>query len=179
MKTEKIKSICVTAVFAAIICIMAPFSIPLQTLVPISLATLAIYLTAGLLDWKNSVSAVVVYILLGAVGLPVFSSFTGGLQKLVGVTGGYIIGYIPLALIVSLMCGKIKGKWVYPVSMIIGTVVLYAIGTAWFMFQTKTAFAAAMASCVIPFLPGDAVKIAAASAVSIPLRTRLEKFISK
>lgn len=179
MKIEQIKSLCITALFAAVICIMAPFSIPLSTLVPISLGTFAVYLTAGMLDCKKSVTAVLVYILLGAVGLPVFASFSGGVQTLFGVTGGYIIGYIPLAFIVSFMCGKIKGKWVYPVSMILGTAVLYAVGTAWYIVQTKSAFVAAVSGCVIPFLPGDAVKIIAASVVSALTRDRLSKFIKK
>lgn len=179
MKIEKIKSLCVTALFAAVICIMAPFSLTIQSLVPISLATFAVYLAGGMLEYKNAVTAVVVYILLGAVGLPVFSSFSGGIQKLFGVTGGYIIGYIPLVFIVSFMCGKIKGKWVYPVSMVLGTVVLYLVGTAWFMVQTKSALVPALTSCVLPFLLGDALKIAGASVVSVLTRDRLSKFIRK
>lgn len=178
MTQEKIKSICITAIFTAVICVMAPFSVVVGSLVPISLATFAVYLTAGTLDVKNSVSAVTVYILLGAIGLPVFSSFSGGFQKIVGVTGGYIIGYIPLALIVSLLLKHNRKKWMYPLSMVAGTAILYTFGTVWFIIQTKSTVASAMLSCVVPFLPGDAVKIVAASLISLGIRKRIEKFIS-
>ena len=179
MKQKRIKEMCVTAVFAALICIAAPFSINIGSLVPISLATLAVYIVAGMLDVKCSVCAVAVYILLGAVGLPVFSGFSGGVQKLFGVTGGYIIGYLAVAFIVSLMTCKVKKKYIYPVSMIVGTVVLYLIGTIWFIIQTKTAVGAALMSCVVPFIPGDLVKIAAASVLCINLKPRLENFMSR
>ncbi|MGN1195029.1 MAG: biotin transporter BioY [Acutalibacteraceae bacterium] len=179
MKQEKIRSMCVTAIFAALICIAAPFSVNIGSLVPISLATLAVYIAAGMLDTKNSLAAVAVYILLGAVGLPVFSGFSGGVQKLLGVTGGYIIGYLPLALIVSLMTCKINKKYMYPLSMLLGTAVLYLIGTVWFIVQTKSEVGAALMSCVVPFIPGDLVKIAAASVLCINLKPRLIKFISK
>ena len=177
MKQNKIKSICITGIFSAVICVMAPFSVTLSSLVPLSLATFAIYLTSGMLDVVNSVSAVAVYIMLGAVGLPVFSSFTGGIQKLFGVTGGYIIGYIPLALTVSLLLKYNRKKWMYPLSMVLGTAVLYLVGTVWFVFQTKATWASAAMSCIVPFLPGDAVKIAAASAISIKARKQIEKIM--
>lgn len=179
MKQEKIRKMCVTAVFAAIICIFAPISIPVGTFVPISLATLAIYIAAGMLDAKSSVAAVAVYILLGAVGLPVFSGFTGGVQKLLGVTGGYIFGYIPLAIIISLVCGKIHKRFAFPLSMLLGTVVLYFIGTVWFVAETDSAMGAALMTCVVKFIPGDIVKIIAASVLCINLRPRLAKFISE
>ena len=174
MKTKKIA---MTAVLAAIICVLAPLSLPAGE-IPLSLATFAIYIIAATVDWKYSFSAVIIYILLGAAGLPVFSAFTGGLQKLVGVTGGYIIGYIPCVLIIGLMISKLENKkWIYPLSMVLGTAVLYALGTAWFIFQTKSQLGAALAACVVPFLPGDAIKIAAACAVGITLRKRIKKFI--
>ena len=179
MKEKRLKEMCVTAVFAALICIAAPFSINIGSLVPISLATLAVYIVSGMLDVKCSVSAVAVYILLGAVGLPVFSGFSGGVQKLFGVTGGYIFGYLALALIVSLMTCKIKKKYIYPLSMVLGTAVLYLIGTVWFIIETKTAVTAALMSCVVPFIPGDLVKIAAASVLCVNLKPGLMKFLSK
>lgn len=179
MKQKRIKEMCVTAIFAALICIAAPFSVNIGSLVPISLATLAVYIVSGMLDVKCSVAAVAVYIMLGAVGLPVFSGFSGGVQKLFGVTGGYIIGYLALAGIVSLMTSKINKKYIYPLSMLLGTVVLYLIGTVWFIVQTKSAVGAALMSCVVPFIPGDLVKIAAASVLCINLKPRLENFMSR
>ena len=90
----KTRDLTLTALFAAILCVAAPFSIPVGP-IPITLATFAIYLAAIVLGKKYGTLAVVIYILLGAVGLPVFSGFSGGFQKIVSATGGYIIGYIP------------------------------------------------------------------------------------
>lgn len=162
------------ALFAAIICIMAPFSLSVGV-IPISLGTFAIYLAGGFLGGKKGIVAVCVYILLGAVGLPVFTGFTGGFAKLLGVTGGYIIGYIPLALITGIFAEK--NKALLPLGMILGTLACYAFGTAWFMISTGSELVPALLSCVVPFLVGDAIKIAAASAICIPLRSRVNKIM--
>ena len=98
------------------------------------------------------------------------------------VTGnhGYIIGYIPCAVIIALLVGKFENKkFVYPLSMVLGVAVCYAAGTAWYVFQTKTAVAAAFATCVIPFIPADCIKIAAASLLGIILRKRFRVAFSK
>jgi biotin transport system substrate-specific component len=128
------------------------------------------------LNWKYGTLAVLLYILIGLVGLPVFSGFEGGAQKLVGPTGGFLIGYIPCALIIGLLVDKLEKKiWIYPVVMVLGTAVLYAFGTAWFMISLKYTLAAALMACVVPFLIFDAVKIVLASVVSPILRKTLKK----
>lgn len=164
------------ALFAAIICIIAPFSINVGV-IPISLGTLAIYFAGGFLGSKKGVAAVCVYILLGAVGLPVFTGFSGGFAKLLGVTGGYIIGFIPLVLLTGIFAER--NKKLMPVGMVLGTLACYAFGTAWFMISTGSELVPALMSCVVPFLIGDAIKIAAATAVCIPLKSRLDKIIVK
>jgi len=109
--------------------------------------------------------------------VPVFSGFQGGFQKLIGVTGGYLVGYLPCALITGLAVTpnslETEPRWKLPAFMALGTAVLYLIGTAWFMIQTKNNLAASMGMCVIPFLPGDAVKIVAASLLAPPVRKAL------
>lgn len=173
-----VKNTAFIAVLAAILCLIAPLSLPAGA-IPISLATFAVYLIASCVKTKHSVGAVIVYILLGAFGLPVFSAFTGGFHCIAGITGGYIIGYIPCALIIGLLIGKFENKkFAYPVSMILGTSACYLTGTAWYMLQTNSSLSAAMLTCVVPFLLGDAVKIAAASFLSIPLRKRLKIFFN-
>ena len=166
-----------TAIFSALLCVLAPLSVPLGGLVPISLATFVIYLASALLDVRSSVLSVIVYILLGAVGLPVFSGWQGGVGKLLGVTGGYIIGYIPMAFVISIARSRFSRKWALPVSMICGTLVLYVIGTAWFVFQTENPILSALSSCVLPFIPGDAVKIALACGFSFALKRPLSRFL--
>lgn len=173
MKTSKLAII---SILAAIICVLAPFSLPAGA-IPLSLATFAIYLVSSVVDKKYALCAIFVYILIGAMGLPVFSSFSGGFQKLAGVTGGYIIGYLPCSLIIGLITEKLENKkWAYPLSMVLGTTVCYAFGTAWYAFQAGVTFISALSICVLPFIPGDLIKIAAASCVGITLRKRLKRF---
>lgn len=174
MKAQKIA---LTGILAAIICLLAPLSLPTGA-VPISLATFAIYIIACTVKVKNSVSAVIIYILLGAIGLPVFSSFRGGFHVIAGVTGGYIIGYIPCTIIIGILTEKFeKRKWIYPASMVLGSLVCYLIGTLWYMRQAESGLTAALAVCVVPFIVGDIIKISAASAIGITLRKRLNRFI--
>ena len=171
---SKTQSIAVTALFTALLCIISPISIPLAGIVPVSLATFAVYLSGAMLETKSAVLSVVVYIILGTAGLPVFSNWEGGVGKLVGVTGGYIIGYIPMVFIISFFSRRVPKKYMLPISMVAGTVVLYIIGTAWFMFQTKNPISSALSACVLPFLPGDAVKIAVASVFVLSLKKILK-----
>ncbi len=169
-----VRSMVFMAIFAALICVAAPFAIPLPGLVPISLGTFAIYLTGALLGGKRGVVSVAVYIMLGAVGLPVFTGFMGGFAKLLGPTGGYIVGYIPLVLITGIFADiPSKKHWTIPVGMVLGTVVLYAFGTAWFMIMTGTPLAAALMSCVVPFLISDLIKIVLTTIVAVPLKSRV------
>ena len=162
------------ALFAALMCVVSPFTIP-TGLVPLSLATLVLYLAAAVLGTSGTIS-IAVYLLLGAVGLPVFSGGLGGLDRLIGPTGGYLAGFI-----IDRFENK---KFAYPIAMIAGTVVLYALGTAWFMILmgangSPYTLGAALWACVIKFLPGDAVKIIVASTLGYVLRTALAKNLKK
>lgn len=170
-----VRNMVFVALFAALICVAAPFSIQVGP-IPITLATFAVMLSGALLGGKRGMVAVCVYILIGAVGLPVFSGFKGGFGVLGGPTGGYIIGYIPLALITGIFANmntKFNRAVVSVIGMIIGTAALYTFGTVWFMIISKSSLANALALCALPFLPGDAVKIACITAVSVPLKARL------
>lgn len=168
MKTTT-KKLVSCALCAAILCVMAPFSVPIGP-VPLSLATFAVLFAAFFLGGKWGAAAVGIYLLLGAVGVPVFSGFTGGLQKLIGPTGGYLIGYLPMAFITGglyTLWGKKKSGWkrflLMFLAAVLGTAVLYALGTAWFCHVMERTVWEALALCVIPFLPGDIAKTAAAA----------------
>ena len=157
--SKHIHTMVLIALFAAIICVLAPLSIPIEP-VPISVATLAVMLAAYVLGWKNGTISIIIYILLGLVGVPVFAKYTAGISVLGGPTGGYIIGYIPLGIITGLFSEKFRGNVVMPVvGMVLGTIVLYAIGTAWLSLQLDMTFMAGLSAGVIPFIPGDAAKI--------------------
>ncbi len=175
---KHIRNLTMRAILAATICVIAPFALPAGA-IPITLASFIIFIISACTDLKFSIPAIFIYILLGAIGLPVFSGFSGGLQAVTGLTGGYIVGYIPCAALIGLLCGKYNNKYVYPFSMLAGTLICYLCGTAWFILQTKNSVGAALAVCVLPFVLGDAIKIAAASLVSIALRPRLAKILNK
>lgn len=165
-------SMVVTALMAAVTCILAPLSIPIGP-VPISLTNLAIYLSLYLLDWKKGTLSYLIYVLIGLVGLPVFSGFTGGPSKLAGPTGGYIIGFIPMAVIAGVVIDNYNKKWIQILGMIVGTAVCYAFGTAWFCFQSGMSVSAALAICVIPFIPGDLIKMVIAMIIGPMVRKRV------
>ena len=170
----KTRDLTLIAVMAAFLCVAGPLTIPVGP-IPLSLATFAVYLAGAVLGWKRGTAAVALYLLISVTGVPVFSGFSGGFQKLAGVTGGYLVGYLFCAAVTGLGTGAPARprKYSAPLSavrMVIGTVILYAFGTAWFMLQTGRALGAALGLCVLPFLPGDAVKIAAASLLAAPIR---------
>ena len=159
------------ALFASLTAVCSQIAIPLPTDVPLNLATLAVMLAGAILGPWYGLASQGVYLLLGAVGVPVFAMFRGGLDRLVGPTGGYLIGYLFMALAVGLITSRFGEKLaVYIPAMLAGTTVCYLFGTAWYLFLTGSSPAAALAACVLPFLPGDLIKIAAASALAVKLK---------
>lgn len=161
------------ALFAAVMTVCAQIQIPFGQ-VPFTLQTLGVFIASSLLGWKRGTLSVLVYILLGCVGLPVFAGFSGGAGVLFGATGGYIIGFLFTSLIVGFMTEKLGKKlWVEITAMIAGLAVCYAFGTAWFIFVTKTGIVEALLLCVVPYLIPDAFKIAFSSI----LVNRLDKVI--
>lgn len=174
---ERFKSypLVMTAVMAAVLAVISPFVLPIGP-VPISLCTLAIWLTVYILGWRRGTAAVLVYVLLGAAGMPVLAGFTGGLGRLFGPTGGYIVGYLPLAAITGLFVERWRDRrLLHLAGMVLGSAVLYVMGTAWYCFQAETTLVGALAVCVLPVLPGDLMKMAAALAMGPVIRRRLEK----
>lgn len=160
-----VKQLTMCGLTAALIAVLAPISIPLATEVPVSLATLAVMLAGGLCGSKYGPLAVLIYILLGCIGIPVFAGYTSGAGILFGMTGGYILGYIPLAWAVGFAYEHFHA-YGERVSLIfgelLGSLILYILGTGWFMFVTGMSLSGALAACVLPFLPGDVLKCIAA-----------------
>ena len=155
--------LCATALGAALMALCAWISVPTE--VPFTLQTFAVFLVTGLLGLKCGTLSVLVYLLLGAVGLPVFAGFKGGLGALMGVTGGYLLGFVFTALAVGLII-KFFGRSfpVLLIAMVVGLVLCYAFGSLWFLkVYTSASGAMAMgtvlAKCVVPFLIPDGIKI--------------------
>lgn len=162
------------AVFAVIMAICSWISIPAA--VPFTLQTFGVFIAVGVLGGKRGSLSVLVFILLGAIGIPVFANFSGGIGVLAGPTGGYIIGFLFSALLMWAM-EKLPGKKsvMQIVSMIAGLIVCYAFGTVWFVIvygrmNGPIGFTAALASCVVPFIIPDIIKIALAYVLSRKLR---------
>ena len=162
------------AVFTALLAVCAWISIP--TTVPFTLQTLGVFLSVGLLGGRRGSLAVLVYLLLGAVGAPVFAGFNGGVGALVGTTGGYILGFLLCALTMWAVEAALgKSLWALGLGMVLGLIVCYAFGTAWFMvLYTRASGPVSLGTvlgwCVIPFIGPDLIKIAVALALSGRLR---------
>ncbi len=162
------------AVCAAVMAVCSWISIPAA--VPFTMQTFGVFLAVGLLGGRNGTLAVCIYLLLGAVGLPVFSGFRGGLGHMLGATGGYIIGFLFSALVMWLM-ERILGRSMKTLvlSMVAGLLVCYAFGTAWFiMVYTRDSgpvgVITALTWCVIPYIIPDALKIALAAGLTRRIR---------
>lgn len=168
------KDAAMIAVCAAVMAVCSWISIPAA--VPFTMQTFGVFLAVGLLGGRNGTLAVVIYLLLGAAGLPVFSGFTGGIGHLFGATGGYIIGFVFSALLMWLM-EHLLGRSLKALvaSMIAGLLVCYAFGTAWFMVvyardSGSIGLITALSWCVFPYVIPDALKILLAAVMTRRLR---------
>ena len=172
----QLKRIIKISVCTSVICVIAPLSIVTPfSIVPISLSTLIIYTVLIILGGLDGTVSVVLYILLGMCGLPVFSGYSGGIAKVLGPTGGYIIGYIFMSFISGIFIDKNTHMIKIIFGMIFGTIILYVFGTFWLMFQTKLTFVEALFAGVIPFILGDIIKIILAYFIGIKLKKVLNK----
>lgn len=164
------------AVSVALITVCAQISLPIGP-VPFTLQTLAVALTGALLGWKRGICAVLVYVLMGLCGIPVFAGFRAQ-EALFGATGGYIFGFVFEALCPALVkLAPVQRRWgraaLFYGGMIAGLAACYFFGTVWFVLLSKSTVSAAFAVCVLPFLLPDFVKLLAAALLAV----RLEKHI--
>ena len=166
------------AMCAVMIAVCSWISIPM--LVPVTLQTFGVFLTVGVLGGKRGSLAVLTYLLLGTVGIPVFSGFTGGIGSLLGSTGGYIIGFLFAALVMWGMEQFLgKKRWALILSMVLGLLVCYVFGTIWFIvvYTNNTGEVAvwtALGWCVFPYIIPDILKIV----VALTVCKKLAKVIS-
>ena len=164
-----LKDMVLMALFAALTCVLAPLAVPIGP-VPISLTNLVIYFSLFILGTKKGTISYLIYLLIGLVGIPVFSGFTSGPGKLFGPTGGYLIGFIPLALIAGYFINHFHNKKALRfLGMILGTA-----GTAWLAIQAHMGLSAALMAGVIPFLPGDFIKMILALLIAPQIRKQLD-----
>ena len=169
-----VKNLPKIALFTAIICIISPFTIPIGV-VSISLTSLVIFLTCAVLSVRQATVAVIVYILIGLTGIPVFSSFTGGASAILGVTGGFIIGYVPCALVTGALLKAFENKKaLYVITFIVGTLILYVFGVGYYVLAYQVTISVAILTCVVPFIVVDIIKIILASILTIIIKPKLK-----
>lgn len=167
---NRTKNMVQISLFAVIMAICAWISIP--TVIPFTLQTFAVFLAVGVLGGKKGTAAICVYLLLGIIGIPVFSGGRAGIGVILGTSGGYMIGWIFSGLVMWVMEIFIGRKtWAMALSMLLGLIVCYIMGTLWFMVvyakeMGQIGFWTAIGWCVIPFVIPDLIKIAAALVVS-------------
>ncbi|MBR6029022.1 MAG: biotin transporter BioY [Clostridia bacterium] len=150
-----------SAMFAALTAVCAQVTIPIGA-VPVSLSLLPVLLCGALLPPRYAALSMGAYLLMGLAGVPVFSGLGAGPGKLFGVTGGYLIGYLPCAWLTAFLLRQEKPWWHQALAMAAGVLSCYAFGTAWFMATKQMALLPSLSVCVFPFLPFDALKIALA-----------------
>ena len=163
------------ALCAALLAPCAWLSVPTQP--PFTMQTFGVFLTLLLLGAKDGTMAIGLYILLGALGVPVFSGFNGGMGALMGPTGGYIVGFLLICLIFGLLCGKGAGLWLKALALLLGLAVCYAFGTLWFVkvygdMKGPISTLSALSMCVFPFILPDLAKLA----LALWAGKRLEKY---
>ncbi len=194
-----VRQIAVIGVMTAVTCVLAPFSIPIGP-VPISLTNFAVYMSLYVLGMKEGTLSYLIYLLMGLAGVPVFSGFTNGPGKLFGPTGGYLVGFLPMAVLAGLVVDRFYGaeasrlpegqllstegpqaggkngmmaKAACMGGMALGTAVCYILGTVWLAYQANLDWKSALFAGVVPFIPGDLVKIAVAALAGPKIRGRL------
>ncbi|WPS88896.1 biotin transporter BioY [Brevibacillus halotolerans] len=172
-RNENLRTYMVIAIFTAITAVFAQITIPLPT-VPITGQTLAVGLVATVLGSRYGTVSMVLYALLGAIGVPVFAGFSGGPQVLIGPTGGFIFGFIATAFIMGYLLEKTK--YTFPMALIanlLGMVVIFLFGVVQLKLVLNLSWAGAMAAGVTPFIAGGIIKAVLAAYVGIILRKRL------
>ncbi len=173
MMKSKTASLTSVALLSAVLCVLGPLSIPIGP-VPVTLGVLGVFLCATILGPKKGAAAVTLYLLIGLAGLPVFSGFAGGPGKLFGPTGGYLLGYLPLVVLSGIFVDRFyKNVFLQAAGMLIGLTTLYLTGTLWLSYQASMPFTAAAAAGVLPFIPFDIAKLAAAIAIGRAIRSAL------
>ena len=169
-----VKNMCYVGLMTAVIVIMAQISIPMPAGVPMTMQTFAITLAAVVLGSKLSALSCFIYILLGAVGLPVLAGFTGGISKFVGPTGGFLISFPIMAFIIGYAVEhRTAFKGAFIVGLVAGTVVNYLVGVVMFCVLTNSPLAVGITACVVPFIPTAIIKAILATVCGFAIRKRL------
>lgn len=166
-----VRRMTLTALMTALLCVTAPITLPIGP-IPLSLTSAVLALSALLLG-TDAALCCGLYLLMGLIGLPVFSGFTGGIGVLTGATGGFILAYLPVTALEGVLLRRTHRLTAQAAVLLTGTALLHAAGGAWYAAWAGVSAKAALTVCVLPFLPGDVLKLAAVLSVGRALQGRL------
>ena len=167
-----IQDICSVAIMAALTAVMAQISIPMPMGVPMTMQTFAVTLAGVILGSKRGAVSMVVYLLIGSVGVPVFSNMGGGVQYLIGPTGGFLLSFPIMAYLIGLGVEKKSRKGCF-LFLVLGTVANYAVGVAMYCVLMDASVWTGITACVLPFIPTAVIKAVAAAILGLQVRSRL------
>ena len=160
----------ICSLFAAMTAVLAQISMPFPGGVPLTLQLLSVSLCGILLGSKKGFISILVYVILGAIGLPVFAGFTGGFQYIIGYSGGFLVSFPIVALIIGLISERTNNMVFIFLSAILGLLINYTVGSLVFSLVTNSSIMAAISACVIPFIFTDLVKILIATVIGVKLK---------
>lgn len=168
------RDLCMIALFTALICVLSQISIPTPSGIPFTLQTFIVPLAGVILGARRGAIAAGLYVLMGAIGLPVFAGGMSGLSVVAGVTGGFLLGFPVMALCAGLGASK-NNVLLLVLGLIVGIIADYAIGCMQFMFVTQGTLVTALTVAVLPYIPLQCVKAALVVAIGYPCKQRLVK----
>lgn len=167
-----ISDFCFIGIMAAVTAVMAQISIPMPMGVPMTMQTFAVTLAGIILGSRRGALSMLVYLLIGVVGVPVFSNFTGGLPSLVGPTGGFLVSFPIMAYLIGLGI-EFKNRLLFVLLLILGTLSNYVIGVLFYTVITGSSVIAGITACVLPFIPTAVLKAILASILGIQVKQRI------
>ncbi len=174
-KTLQIKMMVFAALFAALTAVGAQIAVPIGP-VPIVLANIFVLMAGLLLGKKWASASIGLYLLIGAIGIPVFSNAGSGLTHLLGPKGGYLLGYVAAAFVIALICNiGTSALWKDIVAVFVGIAVVYLIGVPWLKIKLDMNWPKAFSAGMFPFIPGDLIKGSIAVALTRILRPQLNE----
>ncbi|MDR0879203.1 MAG: biotin transporter BioY [Clostridioides sp.] len=168
------RDLTICAIFASLTAILSQISIPLPfTVVPLTMQIFAVGLAGIMLGGRRAFISLLLYVFIGAIGLPVFAGMKGGIGTVLGPTGGFILGFPLMALIVGYFSDKFSSNKMNAIGLLLGLLLDYGLGVAVFMFVTDMNIIQSLTACVIPFVPLDLVKIAMVSVIGAAVERRV------
>lgn len=170
------KELVICSMFAAITAILAQIAIPIPfSTVPLTMQVFAVTISGLVLGAKKGFITQFIYVLLGAIGLPVFAQMSGGLGALFGYTGGFIMTFPLMALVVGYVSDKFNSIFPIIISMFLALLITYTFGTLWYSFIAGVEFKKGLMVCVVPFILSDIVKVIFASYIGLKVKNEIRK----